>query len=91
MYVCVSVCVLVTQLCPTLWDPMDCSLPRCFVLGIFRLEFWSGLPFPSPGDLPDPGIKPRSPALPADSLPSEPPGKLNYKVKNLLIIIKIKK
>ena len=37
-----------------------------------RQEYWSGLPFPSPGDLPDPGIKPRSPALQADSLPSEP-------------------
>ena len=38
-------------------------------------EYWSGLPFPSPGDLPDPGIDPWSPALQADSLPSEPPGK----------------
>ena len=41
-----------------------------------RQEYWSGLPFPSPGDLPDPGIQPRSPALWADALPSEPPGKL---------------
>ena len=41
-----------------------------------RQQYWSGLPFPSPGDLPDPGIKSRSPALQADSLPSEPPGKL---------------
>jgi len=40
-----------------------------------RQEYWSGLPFPSPGDLPNPGIEPRSPALQADSLPSEPPGK----------------
>ena len=40
-----------------------------------RPESWSGLPFPSPGDLPDPGIKPGSPALQADSLPVEPPGK----------------
>ena len=39
-----------------------------------RQEYWSGLPFPSPGDLPDPGIKPRSPALQADALLSEPPG-----------------
>ena len=39
-----------------------------------RQEYWSGLPFPSPGDLPDPEIKPRSPALQADALPSEPPG-----------------
>ena len=40
-----------------------------------KKEYWSGLAFPSPGDLPDPGIKPGSPALQADSLPSEPPGK----------------
>ena len=40
-----------------------------------RQECWSGLPFPSPGNLPDPGIKPGSPALQADTLPSEPPGK----------------
>ena len=38
-------------------------------------EFWSGLPFPSPGDLSNPGIEPRSPALEGDSLPSKPPGK----------------
>ena len=43
--------------------------------GFCRQESWSGLPFPSPGDLPDPGIEPRSPALQADSLPSAPPGK----------------
>ena len=40
-----------------------------------RQEYWSGLPFPSPGDLPNPGIEPRSPALHADALPSERPGK----------------
>ena len=40
-----------------------------------RQEYWSGLPLPSPGDLPDPGIEPGSPALQADSLPSEPPEK----------------
>ena len=39
-----------------------------------RQGYWSGLPFPSPGDLPDPGIIPGSPALQAESLPSEPPG-----------------
>ena len=44
-------------------------------MGFSRQECWSGLPFPSPGDLPDPGIKPRSPALQADALQSEPPGK----------------
>ena len=40
-----------------------------------RQEYWNGLPFPSPGDIPDPGIKPVSPALQADALLSEPPGK----------------
>ena len=44
-------------------------------MGFPRQEYWSGLSCPPPGDLPDPGIKPRSPALQADSLPSEPPGK----------------
>ena len=43
-------------------------------MGFSRQEYWSRLPFPSPGDLPDPGIKPRSLALQADALPSEPPG-----------------
>ena len=44
-------------------------------MGFSRQECWSGLPFPSPGDHPDPGIETRSPALQADALPSEPPGK----------------
>ena len=67
--------VLVTQLCLTLCDPMGCSLPGSSVHRIIQEEYWSGLPFPSPGDLPDPGIEPTSPALQADSLLSEPPGK----------------
>ena len=46
-------------------------------MGFSRQECWSGLPFPSPGDLPDPGIEPGSPALWVDALPSEPPGKLD--------------
>ena len=45
-------------------------------MGFSRQEYWSGLPFPFPGNLPDPGIEPRSPTLQADALPSEPPGKL---------------
>ena len=45
-------------------------------MGFSRQEYWSGLLFPSPGDLPDPGIEPGSPTLWADTLPSEPPGKL---------------
>ena len=44
-------------------------------MGFSRQLYWSGLPFPSPEDLPDPGIKPRPPTLQADALPSEPPGR----------------
>ena len=43
-------------------------------MGFSKQEYWSGLPFPSPGDLPDPGIEPGSPASKGDALPSEPPG-----------------
>ena len=64
-------CVLVTQSCPTLWDPMDCSSPGSSVHEIFQARIQSGLPFPSPGALPNPGIEPGSPALQADSLPTE--------------------
>ena len=46
-----------------------------------RQEYWSALPFPSPGDLPDPGIEPGSPALQADALPSEPQGSLIFHSK----------
>ena len=52
---------------------MDSSPPGSSIHGVVsRQEYWSGLPFPSPGDLPNPGIEPRSPALRADALPSEP-------------------
>ena len=54
---------------------MDCSLQAPLSMEFSRQEYWSGLPFPSPGDLPDPGTEPQSPALQADTLPSEPPGK----------------
>ena len=53
-------------------------------MGFSRQEYWSGLPLPFPGDLPNPGIKPRSPVLQADSLPSEPPGEPIGEVKSLL-------
>ena len=49
-------------------------------LGFSRQEYWSGLPFPSPGDLPNPGIEPGSSVLQADALPSEPPGKSSSKI-----------
>ena len=75
--------VLVTQSCLTLCDLMDCHPPGSSVHGILRPEYWSGLPFPSPGDLPNPGTEPRSPTLQAYSLLSEPPGKpQNYHYKN---------
>ena len=51
-------------------------------MGFSRQEYWSGLPFPSPGDLPNPGIKPGSPALQADALPSELPGTAMLHGKN---------
>ena len=50
-------------------------------MGFSRQEYWSGLPFPSPGDLPHPGIEPVSPSLQADALPSEPPGKSDSQLK----------
>ena len=52
-------------------------------MGFFRQEYWSGLPFLSPGDLSDAGIEPGSPALQADALPSEPPGK--FLIGNIVI------
>ena len=67
LYLC-----LVDQLCPTLvLEPTRLLCPW----GFSRLEYWSGLSWPPPGDLPNPGIKPRSHTLQADSLPSEQPGK----------------
>ena len=53
----------VAQLCPVLCDPMDCSLPGSSVHGIFQARILEWVPFPSPGDLPDPGIEPKSPTL----------------------------
>ena len=67
--------VLVTQSCLTLCDPTDYSLPGSSVRGILQARILEWLPFSSPEVLPYPGIEPRSPALQADSLPSEAPGK----------------
>ena len=60
------------RLFATPWTVAYQDLPS---MGFSRQEYWSGLPFPSPGDLPDPGIEPGSPTLQADALPSEPPRK----------------
>ena len=57
------------------YDPMDCSPQSPPSIVFSRQEYWSGLPFPAPGNLPHPGIKPRSPASQVGSLLSEPPGK----------------
>ena len=67
--------MLVAQSCPALCNPMDCSLSGSSVHGILQagIQEWVTIPFS--GDFPNLGIKPRSPALQADSLPSEPPGK----------------
>ena len=62
--------------CMTLCNPMDCNPQAPRSMEFSRKEYWSGLPFPSPGNLPDPGIEPGFPALQVDSLLSEPPGKL---------------
>ena len=67
--------IVVTQSCPTFCDPMAYSPQAPLSMKFSRQEFWSRLPFPSPGPLPSPGIEPRSPALQANSLLSEPPGK----------------
>ena len=66
----------VAQSCPTLCNPMDCGLPLSIEFS--RQEYWSGLPFPTPGNLPDPAILPASlvsPALEGGFYPSEPTGK----------------
>ena len=76
--------MLVTQSCPTLCDPMDCSPPAPLSMGFSRQKYWSGLPCHSPWVLPDPGTEPGSSALQADSLPSEPPGKTEDTVLSVI-------
>ena len=69
---------------------MDYSLSGSSVHEFSRQEYWSALPFPSPGDLPDPGIKPMSSALQADSLPSEPPGKSVYHTDDRISVFELR-
>ena len=74
-YMCVLCVCLVSQSCLTLRNPMDCS---SLSMRVSRQEYWSGLPFPTPGHLPHPGIEPASPVAPAllaDSFTAEPQGK----------------
>ena len=61
----------VAQSCPTLVTLWTVACQAPLSMRFSRQEYWSGLPFPSPGDLPDPGIEPRPPALQADSFPTE--------------------
>ena len=65
----------VLQSCLTPCDTMDCSLSVSKSMGFSKQEFWKGLPYPYPRDLPSPGIELVSPALQAGALPIEPPGK----------------
>jgi len=69
--------VLVAQWCLTA-TPWTVASLAPLSTEFSRQEYWSGLPFPPPGDLPDPGIEPRSSALQADSLQSEPPGEAHH-------------
>ena len=63
----------------------DSLQPHGVSLEFFRQEYWSGLPFPSLGDLPDPGIEPGSPTLQPDCLPLELPGKLSHEGMYVLV------
>ena len=60
-----EVCAKFLQLCPTLCNPMDCNPPGSFVRGILQAKYWSGLPCPPSGNLPDPGNEPTFLASPA--------------------------
>ena len=81
--------VKVTQSCLTLCKPMDCIVHGILQARISE-QLFPGQPFPSPGDLPNPGIKPRSPTLQADSLAAEPQGKLkNTGVGSLSLLQRI--
>ena len=70
----VFVVVLVAMSCLTLVTPWPEAHQAPLSVGFSRQEYWSELPFPSPGDLPNPGIEPGSPALQVNSLPTGPPG-----------------
>ena len=61
----------VVKSCPTFATPWTVACQAPLSMGFFRQEYWSGLPFSSPGDLPNPGIEPGAPALQADALPTE--------------------
>ena len=86
MYVKYCVPAKLLQSCPTLCNPMDCTCQAPLSMGFYRQEYWSGLPWCSPADLPNPGIEPMSPCLlpwQAGSLPLVPPGK--HEVKQVVV------
>ena len=68
--------VLVAHSCPTLCNPTDCRGKVPLSMEFSRQKYWSGQPFPSPGDLPNPGIEPRYPTVQMGFFTSESPGKL---------------
>ena len=70
--------LLVTKSCPTLMTSWTVAFQVPLSMWFPRQEYWNGLPFPSPGDLPDPGIKPASPALAGRFFTTEPPGKSHW-------------
>ena len=75
IYICVCVCVCVYYTHVFFVYVWTVAHQAPMSMEFSRQEYWSGKPFPSPGDLPNPGTEPGSPTLQADSLPSEPPGK----------------
>ena len=80
--------MLVTQLCLTFATQWTVARQAPLSIEFSRQKYWSGLPFPSPGDLPDPGIEPGYPALQVDSLPSESPENTLFTFKKKLMLIK---
>ena len=89
---CILACVLShfsrVQLCVTPWTVAH---QAALSVGFSRQGPWSGLPCPPPGDLPNPGIEPKSPALQADSLPAEPQGKPIYNISFMFFLIRFLK
>ena len=76
-----------SKLCLTLVTPWNITFQNPLAMGFPRQEYWSGLPFPSPGYLPNLEIEPKSPTLHTDSLWSEPPGKPLYMYSSLYLLI----
>ena len=82
-------CYLVTQSCLTLCDPWTVARQAPLSVGFCRQEYWSGLPFPPPGDLPEPGIEPASSALAGKFFTTEQPGKPHVPGTGLNLIITV--